>query len=102
MAAPVSFSRGFGEHPPDFGQRTVRKKTRTSSISNWGCSKAAKWPPRGISVQCATLPPRLRSTHARGGTLISLGKSAKPIGAGLLVLWNGVIDFGRAGLREYS
>ena len=37
------------------GQRTVRKKVRTSSTKRSGCSIAAKWPPRGISAQCVTL-----------------------------------------------
>ena len=35
--------------------RRVRAKLRMSSISRSGCSMAAKWPPRGISVHCVTL-----------------------------------------------
>ena len=37
------------------GYRTVRAKARTSSMNRSGCSIAAKWPPRGISVQRVTL-----------------------------------------------
>ena len=33
-------------------QRSLRKKARTSSTNSSGCSKAAKWPPLGISLQC--------------------------------------------------
>ncbi len=42
--------------------------------------------------------PRLRSTQARGGTLIPLGKTAKPIGAGLPAARNSVIGAGRGRL----
>lgn len=39
-------------------QRRVRANARISSISNLGCSMAAKCPPRGISVQRCTLNSR--------------------------------------------
>ncbi|MGA9676979.1 MAG: SDR family NAD(P)-dependent oxidoreductase [Mycobacterium sp.] len=35
--------------------RTVAKNARTSSTNNSGCSNAAKWPPRGMSVQWVML-----------------------------------------------
>ena len=45
-----------------------------------GCSSAAKWPPRGISVQCRT--SRNCSTQARTGGDVSAGKTAQPAGTG--------------------
>src|SRR4051812_12989191 len=49
-----------------------------SSTSNSGCSNAAKWPPRGISVHRSTL--KNRSAHSRGGFERSLGNIAKAVG----------------------
>src|SRR6478672_1176135 len=40
--------RGAFGHPPYL---IARKNSRTSFTRRSGCSRAAKWPPRGISVQ---------------------------------------------------
>lgn len=40
-----------GVRPDAPGQRSSRKKARTSSTSSCGCSSAAKWPPLGMTVQ---------------------------------------------------
>ena len=62
----------------DRGQRSVRKKARMSSTSRPGSSIAAKWPPRGISVQRVRL--WLASTQRRGAKLSSLGNTAHAVG----------------------
>ncbi len=54
--------------------RIPRKNSRMSATSRSGCSRAAKWPPRGISVQRTRL--KRAATHSRGGILISFGKRA--------------------------
>src|SRR5260221_4736453 len=59
--------------------RKRRKNARRSSARSSGSSAAAKWPPRGISVQCCTLYPR--SIQTRGGKGSSLGKWAIAVGA---------------------
>jgi hypothetical protein len=81
-----SFSIGFATvwHPPrrstfsfDCGLLTQRKTENASCMSlasARGCSSAAKWPPTGILVHLATL--NTRSTHSRGGLIISLGNCA--------------------------
>ena len=56
-----------------FTSDTLRKNVRTSVTSNFGVSRAAKCPPRGISVQWIICLPALRWTQAFGGTLISFG-----------------------------
>lgn len=55
------------------GKRLTR--LRMSAARSSGSSIAAKWPPRGMSVHCATL--NTRSSHTRGGWPISSGKCAK-------------------------
>lgn len=50
-------------------------KARTSSARSAGCSRAAKWPPRGITVQ-RRMSVNIRSASERGGRTISLGKDA--------------------------
>jgi hypothetical protein len=47
-------------------QRTSRKKDRTSSTNNAGCSNAAKWPPLAGSFQYRMFGNR-RSAHRRDG-----------------------------------
>lgn len=47
-------------------ERTSRKKDRTSSTNNAGCSKAAKWPPWAGSFQYRMFGNR-RSAHRRDG-----------------------------------
>ena len=66
-----------------------------SFASSSGVSRAAKWPPRGISLQCTMRLPNCLWTQARGGTLISLGKRVKPRGAGGPLFRKGLIDLGR-------
>src|SRR6185295_20235499 len=61
--------------------RTLRKNARTSSTSSSGCSKAAKWPPRGISVQRVML--KRASIHLRGDQMTSFGKSAHAVGTSI-------------------
>ena len=46
-----------------------------------GSSRAAKWPPLGISVQCLT--SHARSAQARGDRTVSLGKMAQPVGTSI-------------------
>ena len=61
------------------GQRNSRKNARTSSTNSSGCSKAAKWPPRGISFQCL-MSLKNGSHHERTGGTISMGNFATPVG----------------------
>lgn len=63
-------SRLIDDHP-----RKGRNQARRWSF---GSSIAAKWPPRGISVQHCTL--KKRSAHSRGGQLMSAGNRAKAAG----------------------
>ncbi len=59
--------------PPGAGlQRNWRKQARRSSTNRSGTSNAAKWPPRGCSLQCR-MSVKESSTHARTGGTISLG-----------------------------
>ena len=60
-------------------QRTSRKKDRTSSTNNAGCSNAAKWPPLPGSFQYRMFGNR-RSAHRRDGRCSSLGKTEQPVG----------------------
>ena len=58
-SAPCRFAHASGARLRGFPRlaqpaRTLRKKRRTSSASSSGCSMAAKWPPRGISLQWVT------------------------------------------------
>ena len=55
-------------------QRNTANASCMSLASTRGCSSDAKWPPTGISVHLATL--NTRSTHSRGGLIISLGNRA--------------------------
>ena len=59
-------------------RRCGRKNVRSSSARSCGSSSAAKWPPRGISLQRCT--SKNLSAHSRGGVEMSFGKSAKPAG----------------------
>src|SRR5262249_32597433 len=59
-------------------QRMPRKNARMASTNNSGSSRAAKWPPDGIRVQCTRLYEA--STHVRGGRNSSLGNRATPVG----------------------
>ena len=59
-------------------QRTSLKNVRISSTSSSGCSRAAKCPPRGMTVQWTML--KRFSAHRLGGALISFGKIAAPVG----------------------
>jgi hypothetical protein len=52
---------------------TPAKNARISAASACGCSSAAKWPPRGITVQRWML--NWRSAASRGGRRISCGNS---------------------------
>src|SRR5712691_7668009 len=66
--------------PRDAHYRNWRKKARTSCANNSGSSKAAKWPPLGISSHRRIWYDR--SPHSRGGRAISWGNRAMPAGAG--------------------
>ena len=55
--------------------RKGRKNSRISCTNNSGSSRAAKRPPRGISLQRCTL--KKRSAHSRGAGTISAGNMAK-------------------------
>jgi len=59
--------------------RTSRKNARTSSTNSAGCSKAAKWPPLDISLQCWMLL-KFVSIQRRTGVTISRGNAATPVG----------------------
>ena len=56
-----------------------------SLASNSGSSSAAKWPPRGISVQRWTL--KKRAAHSRGGCEMSFGNMANAAGTSV-VTWS--------------
>src|SRR5215510_9316274 len=66
----------------DAHYRNWLKKVRISCANNSGSSKAAKWPPLGISSQRRIWYDR--SPHSRGGRAISWGNRAMPAGAGTL------------------
>jgi hypothetical protein len=90
---PASSNEGCGRA----GQRSVRKNARMSSARRWGCSIWAKWPPRGMSVQCRR--SYLRATVARGTCITSWGKAATPVGHSIRT--GRVADGGAARWAQY-
>src|SRR3569623_1263120 len=76
VPAYTSVERARDLAPAYFSNRAA-KNERMSSARRSGASDAAKWPPRGISVQCTMLFDR----SAKLGTdRKSFGKTATPVG----------------------